>query len=50
MATAPGTAFGDVATDQLRVSLAASETALRTGLERWSRGRGDRRRRFLGGP
>ena len=27
VATAPGTAFGDVATDQLRVSLAASETA-----------------------
>ena len=46
VATAPGTAFGDVATDQLRVSLAASETALRTGLERlvaWAR-HGDRRR------
>jgi aspartate aminotransferase len=34
VATAPGTAFGDVASDQLRLSLAASETALRTGIER----------------
>ncbi len=34
VATAPGSAFGDVASDQLRLSLAASETALRTGIER----------------
>ena len=32
--TAPGTAFGDVAGDQLRLSLAASEAALRGGIER----------------
>ena len=51
VATAPGTAFGDVATDQLRVSLAASETALRTGLERlvaWSAATGAGA--SLGGP
>jgi len=34
VAMAPGSAFGDVAGDQLRLSLAASETALRTGIER----------------
>ena len=34
VATAPGTAFGDVAGDQLRLSLAASEAALRGGIER----------------
>jgi aspartate aminotransferase len=34
VATAPGTAFGEVAGDQLRLSLAASETALREGIER----------------
>ena len=34
VATAPGTAFGNVAADQLRVSLAASEAALRDGLTR----------------
>jgi aspartate aminotransferase len=34
VATAPGTAFGEVASDQLRLSLAASETALRGGIER----------------
>ena len=34
VATAPGTAFGEVAHDQLRISLAASEAALRTGIER----------------
>lgn len=34
VATAPGTAFGDVARDQLRLSLAASEDALRSGIER----------------
>jgi aspartate aminotransferase len=34
VATAPGTAFGEVAGDQLRLSLAASETALRGGIER----------------
>ena len=34
VATAPGSAFGDVATDQLRLSLAASETALREGIDR----------------
>ncbi len=34
VATAPGTAFGDVAADQLRLSLAASEEALRGGIER----------------
>jgi len=34
VATAPGSAFGEVARDQLRVSLAASEAALRTGIER----------------
>jgi aspartate aminotransferase len=34
VATAPGTAFGDVAGDQLRLSLAASEEALRGGIER----------------
>jgi aspartate/methionine/tyrosine aminotransferase len=40
VATAPGSAFGDVAGDQLRLSLAASEAALRGGLERiisWAR-------------
>jgi aspartate/methionine/tyrosine aminotransferase len=39
VATAPGTAFGEVASDQLRLSLAASESALRDGIERlvaWS--------------
>ena len=39
VATAPGTAFGEVASDQLRLSLAASESALRAGIERlvaWS--------------
>jgi aspartate/methionine/tyrosine aminotransferase len=39
VATAPGTAFGDVAGDQLRLSLAASEEALSAGIERlrsWS--------------
>jgi aspartate aminotransferase len=34
VATAPGTAFGDVASDQLRLSLAASDVALRGGIER----------------
>jgi aspartate/methionine/tyrosine aminotransferase len=34
VATAPGTAFGEVAGDQLRLSLAASEEALRGGIER----------------
>jgi aspartate aminotransferase len=34
VATAPGSAFGDVAGDQLRLSLAASESALRAGIER----------------
>ena len=34
VATAPGSAFGEVAGDQLRLSLAASETALRGGIER----------------
>jgi aspartate aminotransferase len=34
VATAPGSAFGDVAADQLRLSLAASEQALRGGIER----------------
>ena len=34
VATAPGTAFGDVAADQLRLSLAASEEALRGGIDR----------------
>jgi aspartate aminotransferase len=34
VATAPGSAFGDVAGDQLRLSLAASEAALRGGIER----------------
>jgi aspartate/methionine/tyrosine aminotransferase len=40
VATAPGTAFGRVASDQLRISLAASETALREGIDRivgWAR-------------
>lgn len=34
VATAPGSAFGTVASDQLRISLASSEAALRTGIER----------------
>ena len=34
VATAPGTAFGEIARDQLRISLAASEAALRSGIER----------------
>jgi aspartate aminotransferase len=34
VATAPGTAFGDVARDHLRVSLASSEADLRRGVER----------------
>ena len=34
VATAPGSAFGDVAADQLRLSLAASESALREGIDR----------------
>jgi aspartate aminotransferase len=34
VATAPGSAFGEVASDQLRLSLAASEEALRGGIER----------------
>jgi aspartate aminotransferase len=34
VATAQGSAFGDVAADQLRLSLAASEQALRDGIER----------------
>jgi len=34
VATAPGSAFGTVASDQLRVSLAASEAALREGVAR----------------
>jgi aspartate aminotransferase/aminotransferase len=34
VATAPGSAFGGVATDQLRISLAASEEALREGIAR----------------
>lgn len=34
VATAPGSAFGEVAGDQLRLSLAASESALRAGIER----------------
>ena len=34
VATAPGSAFGTVASDQLRVSLAASEAALREGIAR----------------
>ena len=34
VATAPGSAFGEVAADQLRLSLAASEEALRGGIER----------------
>jgi aspartate/methionine/tyrosine aminotransferase len=34
VATAPGSAFGEVARDQLRLSLAASESALRAGIER----------------
>lgn len=34
VATAPGSAFGEVAGDQLRLSLAASEEALRGGIER----------------
>lgn len=34
VATAPGTAFGDVAGDHLRVSLAAGQEALRTGFDR----------------
>jgi aspartate aminotransferase len=34
VATAPGSAFGDVAGDQLRLSLAASEEALRGGIDR----------------
>lgn len=34
VATAPGTAFGTVASDHLRVSLAASEAALREGIAR----------------
>jgi aspartate/methionine/tyrosine aminotransferase len=34
VATAPGSAFGDVAGDQLRLSLAASEEALRSGIDR----------------
>ena len=34
VATAPGSAFGEVAADQLRLSLAASEEALRGGVER----------------
>jgi aspartate/methionine/tyrosine aminotransferase len=40
VATAPGTAFGTVASDHLRVSLAASEAALREGIARlvdWAR-------------
>jgi aspartate/methionine/tyrosine aminotransferase len=34
VATAPGSAFGEQASDQLRLSLATSETALRGGIER----------------
>ncbi len=34
VATAPGTAFGDIAGDHLRVSLAASQESLRTGFDR----------------
>ena len=34
VATAPGTAFGSVASDHLRISLAASEEALREGIAR----------------
>ena len=34
VATAPGSAFGEVAADQLRLSLAASEEALRDGIGR----------------
>jgi aspartate aminotransferase len=34
VATAPGTAFGSVASDHLRISLAASEDALREGIAR----------------
>lgn len=43
VAVAPGTAFGDVAADHVRISLASSEPDLRRGLERlvaWGRATG----------